>query len=126
MTSSARQGRPTIALSQRRRHRVSFWLSDTDYALLSLRAKLAGVRRHHLARSLSLYGAVAVSRVPRVNFEVVAQLVRLGVLLNQAIVLTRRTGTNTEDLRASILELRKQLVHMHEALTTSSESCGDQ
>jgi hypothetical protein len=119
MTSPARQGRPAIAASQRRRHRVSFWLTDAEHALLILRADLAGVQRHDLARSLSLYGAIAVSRVPRINYEAVAQLVRLGVLLNQAVVLSRRAGAFTDDLRASLLDLKNFLMHMHEALTTA-------
>jgi hypothetical protein len=126
MSSPSRQGRPAIALSQRRKHRVSFWLSDSEYALLALRADLAGLQRHQLARSLALYGAIEVSRVPRVNFEAVAQLVRLGVLLNQAIVLTRRTGTIADGFITSILDLKNLLMQMHEVLTTSpSESSSD-
>jgi len=84
-----RRGRPRLPLQLRRTNPIVFRVNDPELALLELRADLAGTRPSNLARVLSLYGAITVSPVPRINYAAVSQLVRIGVLLHQAVRLLR-------------------------------------
>jgi hypothetical protein len=107
-------GRPKALF--RRWVRVRLYLTENEHRHLIARAELAGVPLGVLARSLSLYGTIQVAPVPRVNYAAVLQLIRVGVLLNQALrklhsgEIPPELGTAIADALTVLTGLRKVLV----------------
>lgn len=113
-------GRPPLPREQSRTRRHNLNLTPFEEELLEARALAAGVPSYHLVRCLALYGALPVYQVPAVNYGCVAQLSRIGTLLNQAV---RRlnSGEMPEDLREILAALSAQLTLTRTALVTPAE-----
>jgi hypothetical protein len=124
-----RGGRPRLPIPETRRTRLKINLTDLEHSHLTARAERAGLSPALLARSLSLYGEIRVSPVPRVNYAAVGQLTRIGVLLNQLV--RRLHGADTAGLRDELLEelgtvLRENLAlvaKLRQELVDRSEAC---
>jgi hypothetical protein len=118
-------GRPSLPPDAARTRRLHLNFTEYEDQLLAARARSAGVPPYHLARCLALYGTLPVSQVPAVNYACVAQLARIGSLLNQAVH-RLHTGELPDDFREVLANLEQQLRLTRIALVTPPDESSEE
>lgn len=112
-----RPGRPPLPPEKRRARRFPIHLSPAELSLLKRRADRLGIPAYILARSLAVYGRVAVPAIPKVNFAALGQLGRTANLVQQALRHVR-SGRLSADLRPLLEDSLNLIAALRHALVT--------
>lgn len=84
--------RPRKNKTESRAASVSFRLTPDELAAVEARAKKAGLTRSDYLRRMAVKGHISVAPPPRLDFQLVAELNRIGVNLNQLTRAANATG----------------------------------
>lgn len=108
--------RPRKAAATRRTHPITFWLTPDEFARLEATALQAGLRVNELARRVTCHGRqrVVIQTTRRHDPAFIAQLRRLGNLLNQLTMRSHLTGRVSPKVEVLCDEIRELVLRAAE------------
>jgi hypothetical protein len=102
--------RPRKKPQERRSAVVRFTLRPAEYLLLAQRAASSGKSLSGYARDLILHGRVTVRKSRSLDHATFDQLRRIGVNLNQAVMLFHAKGTPPPELASAVATVERFLL----------------